>query len=118
MEFYRSSGIVYAPALTSDFSYKSAVDSIFPGEVKEKFGEIKLDPARAKIVLSRTGADPLYSREAYFRHYLDIRPETVIWLLDQGIRLSGVHAFSVDGQAKPTPYVASRAGILPYGEPD
>ena len=94
--------IMYGPALAFDFSCKGAGDSIGPEEVETKFASLRLDPESVKILLFRTGADSLYGKEAYFRHFLDVKPETVIWLLGHGIKLFGVDASTIDGEAKAT----------------
>lgn len=94
--------ITYGPAVAFDFSYKPAGDTVTREEVAKQFVSLKLDPERVKIILFRTGADSLYGKENYFRHYLDIKPETVIWLLEQGIKLFGVDASTIDGEAKAT----------------
>jgi arylformamidase len=83
-------------AVMQDFSLKKSGDSVVAEEVKKNFENAGINPKDLKYVLFRTGAAEYYQTDQYLSHYLEIRVDTVEWLLDQGIFIFGVDAITVD----------------------
>jgi kynurenine formamidase len=83
-------------AVMQDFSFKKSGDSVIAEEVKKNLAGIKVNPKDLKYILFRTGAAEYYPTDQYLSHYLEIRADTVEWLLDQGIFIFGVDASTVD----------------------
>jgi kynurenine formamidase len=83
-------------AVMQDFSHKKSGDSVTPEEVRDKLSRMGADPKNLKFILFRTGAAEYYHAQEYFSHYLEIRADTVEWMLDQGILVFGVDAPTVD----------------------
>jgi kynurenine formamidase len=83
-------------AAVVDFSAKAAGESVTPAELEAALKKIGVEPKDLKFILIRTGADALYGREEYWGRYLEIRADTVEWMLDRGILIFGVDASTVD----------------------
>jgi kynurenine formamidase len=88
--------LMFGEAVVLDFSDKKSGDSVMSEEVERKLDDAKIDPRRLNAILFKTGAAPLYGTDAYFKHYLEIHPETVRWMAKEGILLWGVDASTVD----------------------
>jgi len=88
--------LLYGPAVVLDFSYKEACSSISKEELESALKEAKIAPENLKVVLFRTGANEEFGSEAYLNHYLEIRKEAAEWLIDQGIKVLGVDACTID----------------------
>jgi kynurenine formamidase len=83
-------------AVMQDYSNKKSGDSVTPEEVRDKLSHMGTNPKDLKFILFRTGAAEYYHAQEYFSHYLEIRADTVEWMLDQGILVFGVDASTVD----------------------
>lgn len=83
-------------AVVLDFSSKQAGDSVTPAELEAALKKISVDPKDLKFILVRTGAADLYGTDQYWGRYLEIRADTVEWMLDRGILVFGVDASTVD----------------------
>lgn len=88
--------LVYGPATALDLSYKKAKDPVSPEDVAGGLEKHRIDPGGLKVLLFRTGAAARYLEPDYFDHYLEFRRETVIWMLDRGIKVFGVDASTID----------------------
>lgn len=65
-------------------------------EVEQKLNIIGYQLQPADIVLIATGADKHFGTQRYFTQYRAVSREAVNWLIDQGIQVIGVDAFSFD----------------------
>lgn len=83
-------------AAMQDFSFKKSGEPVTLEEVKKNFESVGISPRNLTYVLFRTGAADYYHTDEYVAHYLEIRPDLVEWLLDQGIFVFGVDASAVD----------------------
>ena len=83
-------------AVMQDFSFKKSGNSVTAQEVRKNFESAGVNPKDLKYILFRTGAADYYQTDQYLSHYLEIRVDTVEWLLDQGIFIFGVDAITVD----------------------
>jgi len=83
-------------AVVLDFSSKQAGESVTPAELDAALKKINVNPSDLKFILIRTGAAELYGTDEYWGRYLEIRADTVEWMLDRGILIFGVDASTVD----------------------
>jgi kynurenine formamidase len=83
-------------AVMQDYSHKKSGDSITPEEVRDELSRMGKNPKDLKYILFQTGAAQYYHGQDYFSHYLEVRADTVVWMLDQGILVFGVDASTVD----------------------
>lgn len=100
--------LVYGPAVVLDFSHKEARASVTADEIKKALEEARIDPGELKAVLFRTGANEEFGTEAYLNHYLEIKNEAVEWLIDQGIKLIGVDACTIDHDSDRATHMLAR----------
>jgi cyclase len=71
-------------------------------QVKEALRRIGYAPTPGDIALLKTGADHLVGTPAYFSDFTGLDGSAVHFLLDQGVRVIGTDAFSLDA---PFPYI-------------
>jgi kynurenine formamidase len=83
-------------AIMQDYSDRASGDSITMEDVKTGVERIGVNPKDLKYILFRTGAAEKYQSDAYWNHYLEVRVDTVEWMLDIGILVFGVDASTVD----------------------
>jgi kynurenine formamidase len=94
--------LTLGPAVVQDFSFKKSGDVITLQEVQKRLEEIRVNPKDLKYVLFRTGAAELYNTDKYMSYFLEIHPDAVEWMADQGILVFGVDASTVDRESKTT----------------
>jgi kynurenine formamidase len=83
-------------AVVMDFSSKKNGESVTPEEIEAGLKKINIAPGDLKFILFRTGAAELYETDQYLGRYLEIRADSVEWMLDRGILVFGVDASTVD----------------------
>lgn len=88
--------LMVGEAVVLDFTYKKSGDSVTVEDVEKKLKDAAINLGQIKAILFKTGAGPLYGTDQYYQHYLEIHPETVRWMVKQGIKLWGVDASTID----------------------
>ncbi len=86
-----------------DFSRKGDGERITADDVREKLVEIDYALKPMDIVLVRTGADALWGRPEYLVKGCGMTRESTLFLLEQGIKVVGIDAWSWD---RPLPFQA------------
>lgn len=88
--------LMVGEAVVLDFTDKKSGNSVTAADVEKKLTDAAINPGQIKAILFKTGAGPLYGTDQYFKHYLEILPETVRWMANEGIKLWGVDASTID----------------------
>jgi kynurenine formamidase len=85
----------FAPGVVLDVTHKQAGDEITPADLDAALRTIghRLQPR--EIVLLRTGADQRIGSREYFRQP-GLGREGVLWLVEQGVRVIGIDAYTLD----------------------
>jgi kynurenine formamidase len=86
-----------------DFSHKTDGERITTADVKAKLKEIDYTIQPLDIVLVRTGADAFWGRPEYLVKGAGMTRESTLYLLDQGVKVVGIDAWSWD---RPLPFLA------------
>jgi kynurenine formamidase len=84
------------PGVVLDFSSKPSGYAITPADLQaelERIGHV-LQPGH--IVLVRTGADALFWDQSYPEHQPGMSAQATRWLVQQGVRVMGIDAWSWD----------------------
>ena len=100
--------LMVGEAVMMDFSSKKSGESVTVDDVEKKLKNAKIAPGQIKAILFKTGAAPLYGTDGYFKHYLEIHCDTVRWMFNQGIKLWGVDASTVDHSHNRTTHMLLR----------
>ena len=88
--------LMMGDAVVLDFSNKKSGDSVTVEAVQKKLKDASIAPSAIKVILFKTGAAELYGTEQYFKHYLEIHHKAVQWMAENGIKLWGVDASTID----------------------
>ena len=93
----------YGDAVMLDFSaQKKPGDTISQRDLAAKLDHIGCQLKKDDIVLLRTGAGDSFTDDPGFANLsVALEPKALFWLLDQGIRVIGCDAESLDGPAQP-----------------
>jgi len=86
-----------------DFSAKGDGERITEDDVKEMLAEIEYQLKPMDIVLVRTGADAFWGTPEYLVKGCGMTRESTLFLLEQGIKVVGIDAWSWD---RPLPFQA------------
>ena len=86
-----------------DFSDKADGERITAAEVEQKLTDMNYDLKPLDIVLVRTGADRYWGRPEYLVKGAGMTRESTMYLLDRGIKVVGIDAWSWD---RPLPFLA------------
>jgi kynurenine formamidase len=86
-----------------DFSAKSDGERITAQDVEKKLADINYRLKPLDIVLVRTGADAFWGRPDYLVKGAGMTRESTLFLLEQGIKVVGIDAWSWD---RPLPFLA------------
>ncbi len=86
-----------------DFSHKADGEPITVDDVVQKLAQIDYQLKPLDIVLVRTGADAFWGRPAYLAKGAGMTRESTLFLLEQGIKVVGIDAWSWD---RPLPFLA------------
>ena len=86
-----------------DFRHKPDGDKIIADDVKQELRRIKYDLKPLDIVLIQTGADKVWGTKEYLVKGAGMTRESTLFLLEQGIKVVGIDAWSWD---RPLPFMA------------
>jgi kynurenine formamidase len=86
-----------------DFSHKQDGERISARDVEEELSRIRYTLKPLNIVLVRTGADTSWGRPEYLIKGPGMTRESTLYLLDRGIKIVGIDAWSWD---RPLPFLA------------
>jgi kynurenine formamidase len=90
-------------AVVLDFSRKTDGDRISTDDVRRQLKAIDYRLKPLDIVLVRTGADAFWGRPEYLVKGAGMTRESTLYLLDQGVKVVGIDAWSWD---RPLPFQA------------
>jgi kynurenine formamidase len=93
----------YNDGVLLDFRHKADGERITAKDVQLKLEEIDYKLKPMDIVLIQTGADEFWGRPEYLFKGAGMDRESTLFLLEQGIRVVGIDAWSWD---RPLPYLA------------
>ncbi|HWP56990.1 MAG TPA: cyclase family protein [Candidatus Acidoferrales bacterium] len=92
----------YGDGVLLDFSAKTPRDTITRADVAGALDRMGYRPKRDDIVLIRTGAAAHFADDPNFPELsVPLAKEAFVWLLDQGIRVIGCDAETLDGPVLP-----------------
>lgn len=94
----------YADGLVLDFSHKGDGERITAAEVENQLTGIGYQIKPLDIVLIRTGADAFWGRPEYLIKGPGMTRESTLYLLDRGVKVVGIDAWSWD---RPLPWIAA-----------
>ena len=86
-----------------DFRHKADGDKISMDDVKKELDRIQYKIKPLDIVLIQTGADSAWGKEEYLVKGAGMTRESTLFLLNQGVKVVGIDAWSWD---RPLPYIA------------
>ncbi len=86
-----------------DFSHKADGERITAADVETKLAELDYQIKPLDIVLIRTGADAFWGTPEYLVKGAGMTRESTLYLLDQGVKVVGIDAWSWD---RPLPFLA------------
>lgn len=86
-----------------DFSHKADGERITANDVEQKLAQIDYRLKPLDIVLIRTGADAFWGQPSYLVKGAGMTRESTLFLLEQGIKVVGIDAWSWD---RPLPFLA------------
>ncbi len=86
-----------------DFSHKADGERISAADVEAELARIKYKVKELDIVLVRTGADKYWGKPEYLVKGPGMTRESTLFLLDQGVKVVGIDAWSWD---RPLPFIA------------
>lgn len=84
-----------APAVRLDMRHKAAGEFITVDDIQAELERINYQLREGDVVLIMTGADKRLGSPNYFRQP-GLGRESVIWLVDQGVRVIGIDAYTLD----------------------
>jgi kynurenine formamidase len=84
------------PGVRLDLRHKEPGSTITVSDLERALGTIDYSLQPMDIVLLWTGVDALWGTPEYFENYSGLDRESTLWLLDQGIKVIGTDAWSVD----------------------
>lgn len=85
----------FAPGVVLDFREKTAGELITVDDLKAELDRIEYSLKPLDIVLLQTGADKRMNSAAYFQQP-GLGREGVLWLVEQGVRVIGIDAYTLD----------------------
>ena len=85
----------FAPGVVLDMRHKAAGDLITVDDLSESLKRISYTLKPLDIVLLQTGADARLGSPEYFRQP-GLGREGVLWLVEQGMRVIGIDAYTLD----------------------
>ena len=93
----------YGNGVVLDFSHKADGERITVMDVENELERIAYALKPMDIVLVRTGADEAWGTEQYLVKGAGMDRESTLYILDQGVRVVGIDAWSWD---RPLPFLA------------
>ena len=100
----------YGDGVVLDMRHKGDGDEIGTDELAEALGKTGHELKPLDIVLIQTGGDRLLGTPEYFTRGPGVSAAATRWLLDQGVKLTGIDAWGWDGPLGPQAERAKRAG--------
>jgi kynurenine formamidase len=85
----------FAPGVVLDVRHKAAGDFITIADLQAALGQIHYQLRPLDIVLLHTGADKRMGSPAYFAQP-GLGREGVLWLVEQGVKVIGIDAYTLD----------------------
>jgi len=85
----------FAPGVRLDVRHKQSGEVITVDDLERALSEIEYELAERDIVLLWTGADRRLDSPDYFRQP-GLGREGVLWLVEQGVRVIGIDAYTLD----------------------
>lgn len=98
--------------MTLDVRHKPEGQLITAHDVQEALSRIRYTIRPMDIVLIQTGADRFLGTRRYFTHGVGMSAEATRWILDQGVKVTGIDAWSWDGPLKITGGSAGPARVV------
>jgi kynurenine formamidase len=96
----------FGDGVALDMTSKGHGEAIGEDDLKAELARIGYTIKPMDIVLVRTGGDRLLGQREYFNHGPGVSPEATRWLLDKGVKVTGIHAWGWD---RPLPLQAREA---------
>jgi len=105
----------YGDGVVLDFHTKERGSGITPEDLEAELKRIGYKLKPLDIVLIRTDSTKHYNEKNYEYLGPGVTKEATIWLIDQGIKVTGIDAFTWD---KPFDCVLTQTGKQPWPTPD
>ncbi|MCS7172372.1 MAG: cyclase family protein [Armatimonadetes bacterium] len=86
----------FGPGVVLDVSHRGAGEEILQADLERSVREIGYTLRPGDIVLLHTGCDAYLGMREYLEAHPGLSREGLLWLLDQGIRVIGIDAYSLD----------------------
>jgi kynurenine formamidase len=86
-----------------DFRHKKDGERITSKDLKKELDRIEYEIKPLDIVLIHTGADAFWGKKEYLVKGAGMDRESTLWLLDKGVKVVGIDAWSWD---RPLPFLA------------
>lgn len=86
----------YGDGVVLSLTHKQAGDWIRVGDLKEALARIPYTLKPGDIVLLHTGADRLINTNAYLNGHPGLDRQSVLWLVDQGVKVIGTDGYGLD----------------------
>lgn len=86
----------YGDGVVLDFHHKKKGEGITAEEVKKELARIRYSIKPFDIVLIRTDTDKHYNEPGYEMMHPGMTREATVWLLDQGVKVTGTDAWGWD----------------------
>jgi kynurenine formamidase len=93
----------FSDGVLLDFSHKADGERITAADVETELGRIGHELKELDIVLVRTGADRFWGTPEYLVKGAGMTKESTLYLLDRGVKVVGIDAWSWD---RPLPLIA------------
>ncbi len=93
----------FSDGVVLDFSHKADGERVNSEDVRAELDRIGYGLKPLDIVLVRTGADAVWGKPEYLVKGCGMTRESTLWILDQGVKVVGIDAWSWD---RPLPFLA------------
>jgi kynurenine formamidase len=100
----------YGDGVVLDMRHKRNGEMIGVADVEQALDKIGYRLKAADIVLIETGGDRLLGDRAYYEEGVGVDADATRWLLDQGVRVTGIDAWGWDGPLAPQARRAKETG--------
>lgn len=96
----------YGPAVVLDMRHRGDGEEITVADVQQALDALGHTLAAGEIVLMRTGNDALWGTPEYFTRGAGMSAAATTWLLERGVKLTGIDSWGWD---RPLPQLAALA---------
>jgi kynurenine formamidase len=100
----------YGDGVVLDFRHKQNGEMIRVDDLEQALGRIGYTLKAGDIVLIETGGDSLLGKREYFTQGVGVDADATRWLLDQGVKVTGIDAWGWDGPLGPQAKRAKESG--------